>query len=64
MKQHLQAMLAAVASVVPDGLMMAGAGALSYGAWLIYQPAGWLVGGALVLVAGVKLANVKPGSAE
>lgn len=44
-------------SVVPDALMLAGAGGLSYGAWLIYEPAGFLVGGALALVGGVLCAK-------
>lgn len=57
MKEHLQKMLAAVAGAVPDALMMAGAGGLSYGAWLVYEPAGWMVGGGLVLVAGLKMAR-------
>jgi len=33
---------------------LAAVGAISYGAWLMYPPAGFLVGGALVL-AGVLL---------
>jgi hypothetical protein len=41
----------------PDALMAAGAGALSYGASLIYPPAGWLVAGALALTAGVLAAR-------
>lgn len=47
----------AAASVVasewtPDTLLMAGAGCVSYGAWLIYPPAGFIVGGLLLLVGG------------
>lgn len=42
-----------VTSIVPDTLMIAGAAGLSYGAWLIYEPAGFLVAGLLVLVAGI-----------
>lgn len=57
MKQHLHKMLAAAASGFPDFLMAAGAAAITLGAWQVYQPAGWLVGGALALVAGVKLAR-------
>lgn len=38
---------------IPDLLLVAGAGLLSYGAWLVYQPAGFIVGGLLVLVSGV-----------
>jgi hypothetical protein len=32
-----------------DGMGFAGAGAISYGAWLIYAPAGFLVGGVLLM---------------
>lgn len=47
----------AAASIVasewtPDTLLMAGAGCVSYGAWLIYPPAGFIVGGLLLLVGG------------
>lgn len=38
---------------VPDLLMLSGATSLAYGAWLIYPPAGFLVAGLLLLVAGV-----------
>ncbi|MGJ5149857.1 hypothetical protein [Bradyrhizobium sp. HKCCYLR1023] len=31
----------------------AGAGAIAYGAWLIYVPAGFLVGGALLLALSI-----------
>jgi hypothetical protein len=36
-----------------DGLGFAGAGAIAYGAWLIYVPAGYLVGGALLMAMSV-----------
>lgn len=45
-------------SILPDTLMVAGAAGLSYGAWLIYEPAGYLVGGALTLIGGVLCARV------
>jgi hypothetical protein len=35
--------------VVADALGFAGAGAIAYGAWLIYVPAGFLVGGVLLM---------------
>ena len=68
MKQHLQKIRAAVArglaglfkvaaSWSPDALMAAGAGGISYGAWLVYQPAGFIVAGVLVLTAGVLAAR-------
>lgn len=45
-------------SVLPDVLMLAGAGGLSYGAWLIFEPAGFLVAGTLALIGGVLTARV------
>ncbi len=36
----------------PDALMIGGACGVSYGAWLVYPPAGFIVGGVLVLLAG------------
>ena len=48
-----------VPHVITDGLGFAGAGAIAYGAWLIYVPAGFLVGGvlsmALSMLIGRKL---------
>ena len=35
--------------IVADALGFAGAGAIAYGAWLIYAPAGFLVGGVLLM---------------
>jgi hypothetical protein len=32
--------------------MVSGAGAVSFGAGLVYSPAGWVVGGVFALVAG------------
>lgn len=68
MKKHLQAIAARAAGWLrglgkvaanwsPDALMAAGAGGISYGAWLVYQPAGFIVGGLLVLTAGVLAAR-------
>ncbi len=36
----------------PDALMLSGAGAISYGAGLMYLPAGFVVGGLLAIGAG------------
>lgn len=47
-----------IRSTLPDALMVAGAAAISGGAWLIYQPAGWIVGGLFTLAAGVLVAKV------
>lgn len=41
--------------LLPDVLLVAGAGSISYGAWLAWPPAGWLVAGALLVLAGIQL---------
>lgn len=45
-------------SVVPDVMMAAGAAGVSVGVGMIYQPAGAIVAGAFLLVAGVLCARV------
>lgn len=64
MNQFLQTLqrgaAAACASLVnaaPDGLLLCGAAAISYGAWLIYAPAGFIAGGALLIAGGVLMAR-------
>jgi hypothetical protein len=44
-------------SLLPDALMIGGAAALSYGAWLVYPAAGFVVAGALSVAAGVLTAR-------
>lgn len=41
----------------PDLLLVAGAGLLAYGAWLVHQPSGFIVGGILVLAQGLAMAR-------
>lgn len=42
---------------LPDALMVAGMSSASYGAWLVYQPAGFIVAGLFLLVGGVILSR-------
>ena len=42
---------------LPDALLVVGAALVAYGAWLVYAPAGFIVGGLLTLYAGIKLAK-------
>jgi hypothetical protein len=42
--------------LAPDLLLVVGAAGVSYGAWLAYQPAGYIVAGALAIYAGLRLA--------
>lgn len=44
-----------VLKLLPDVLLVAGAAGIGYGAWLIFPPAGYIVGGALAIIAGLKL---------
>lgn len=50
----MKSLAAGVARALPDLIRdacgLAGAGAIAYGAWLVYPPAGFIVGGGLVLV--------------
>jgi hypothetical protein len=48
-----RAIVRATPHVLADGLGFAGAGAIAYGAWLIYVPAGFLVGGALAMALSI-----------
>lgn len=52
LKEHLKKGALAAAGWIPDGLMVGGAGAVAYGAGLVYQPAGFVVGGLFLLAAG------------
>lgn len=46
--------------LIADYLGLSGTGLLSYGAWLVYPPAGFIVGGALLLAAGWLLGASAP----
>ena len=46
-----------VVRLLPDALLLVGAAAASYGAWLIYPPAGFITAGVLFMIAGIKLAE-------
>jgi hypothetical protein len=44
--------------ILPDVLLIIGAAGVSYGAWMAWNPIGFIVGGALAIVAGIKLASL------
>jgi hypothetical protein len=50
LRKALLAALRRAPHVILDTAGFAGAGLIAYGAWLIFVPAGFLVGGALLLV--------------
>lgn len=56
-KDRLRAAVKWSGTAVPDALMVGGAAGISYGAWLVYAPSGYIVGGILALVGGVILAR-------
>lgn len=39
-----------LAELVRDVLAVAGLGAITFGAWMTYPPAGWVVGGCAALI--------------
>jgi len=47
-------------TMVPDALIVSGAGALSYGAGMLHPAAGFIVGGMLLMVGGVCAARRAP----
>lgn len=49
----------AVQSVVVDLMVLAGSGLVTYGSWLVYAPAGFIVPGVLLLVVGMTAAVVR-----
>jgi hypothetical protein len=47
---------AAVPNLLRDLAGLAGIGAIAYGAWMIYPPAGFITGGLLLVVGALALA--------
>ncbi|MGO4304201.1 hypothetical protein [Cupriavidus sp. RAF12] len=50
--ERLKAGAQVAAGWLPDALMAAGAGSVSYGAGIVYQPAGYVSAGLFLLAAG------------
>jgi hypothetical protein len=57
MARTSQRLLRTAATALPslfcDALGLAGASGVAYGAWLVYPPAGFMVGGALMIAGAV-----------
>lgn len=51
-KDNLLAAAKVAGTALPDALMVSGAGAVSVGAGMVYQPAGFIVAGLFTLAAG------------
>lgn len=41
-----------LSDMLPDAMLIAGGGLVSYGAYMVYEPAGYMVCGAFLLLAG------------
>ena len=52
----LRAIAVAVPGLVRDLAGLCGVGLVSYGAWMIYPPAGFIAGGILLIVGALLLA--------
>lgn len=52
-------LFAAVPVITRDLVGLAGAGLVAYGAWLIYVPAGFIIGGVLLILAAVLAARAQ-----
>ena len=57
MRKIRTAIAAAAPALFRDGLGVSGAGLASYGAWLVYEPAGFIVAGALLVAAAILLSR-------
>jgi hypothetical protein len=56
-KDNLQAGLARAGEALPDALMVSGAAGVSFGAGMVFQPAGYIVAGLFALAGGWLLAR-------
>ena len=52
MRNAMTKAAAIAADLLPDALHLIGAGLVSYGAYMIYAPAGFIVGGSFFILAG------------
>lgn len=53
MGKRLSKVLSVLPGTMCDAAGFCGAASVAYGSWLIYQPAGFLVGGVLLIVGGI-----------
>ena len=42
---------------IEDAICTIGIALISYGAWLVYEPAGYIAGGTLLLAGGIAIAK-------
>lgn len=53
MRNMLEKQPSVARSLINDAALVAGVGLLTYGAWLVYHPAGFIVLGLTLLTAGL-----------
>jgi len=56
-----------VPELMRDVVGLAGVGAITYGAWLIFRPAGWIVAGVFCLVGAwlsARASGAQPGAEQ
>lgn len=56
-QDRMKRVAAAVVGLLPDASFLIGAGLVSYGAHMIYQPAGFVASGLFFIVAGLLAAR-------
>lgn len=59
MRRFLVAFRSAVPEIALDAVGLGGGGAVAYGAWLCYAPAGFIVGGMLTMLGCWLLARAR-----
>jgi hypothetical protein len=59
MKLNVAALRKAAPSLARDAAGLSGCGFVSYGAWLIYHPAGFIIGGLFLMVGAFLTARAK-----
>lgn len=62
-RKMLRALAATWPALLGEALGLGGAAAVTFGAWQVYPPAGWIAGGALALAAAWRLVQPAPEAA-
>ena len=57
LKSKMKEAATRVVGSLPDGAVLLGAGLVSYGAHMIYAPAGFIVGGIFMMLGGIFVAR-------
>lgn len=52
LKATIKRVAGGLPGMLPDAMLIAGAGLVSYGAYMVYEPAGYMVCGVFFLIGG------------